>query len=199
MKAPGLLLLAVLLLTGCTGGRLALRSAGEGGQVLMGNFTQGVYGYDDHNTLHILLVEGDLANPTQAAHLEMYWTPRAGRTPIDPNATNTVVRYIVFTGEGAGVYGGAGYLFPRNDPGHRTFEAEIRHSSLRLQDASTSFADRLGLATATGSIRARRDDLQAQRLLRQLRLVLHDRLGYPKLVEADRRGELTDPQLAQTR
>lgn len=182
------LLLALLVLTGCAGGRLALRSAERQEQVLVGNFTQSIYGFDDRNTLHVLLIEGDPADPqgpSQAVHVEMYWAPRAGRTPIDPLATNSVIRYIVFTGEGAGVYGGAGYLFPLSKPGGGNFRGEVRSSSLRLQDASAGFADRLGLATATGEFLAQRDDLGAQRLLRQLRLQIHERLGYPKLVWAD--------------
>ena len=176
------ILVLALMCTGCAGGRLALRSAERDERVLVGNFSQSIYGFDDRNTLHVLLIEGDPQSPSQAVHVEMYWAPRAGRTPIDPLATNAVIRYIVFTGEGAGIYGGAGYLFPHSKPGGGNFRAEVRSSSLRLQDASAGFADRLGLATATGEFLAQRDDLGAQRLLRQLRLQVHQRLGYPKLV-----------------
>lgn len=181
------LLLPAVLCAGCAGGgRLALRSAEHADRVLLGNFNQGIYGFDDRNTLHVVLIEGEAGAPAQAVHVQMYWTPRAGRTPIDENATNATVHYIVFTGEGAGVYSGGGFLFPRNDPGERSLHAEVRNASLRLLDASGDFSDRLGLATASGGFRARRDDLAAQRTLRQIESHLRDRLGYPRFVDSRR-------------
>ena len=129
-----------------------------------------------------MLLEGDEDNPTQAVHVTMHWVPRAARTPIDARATNATIRYILFSEQGAGIYGGGGFLYPTSTPGGGTLAAQVRNSSLRLQDASAGFEDRFGLASATGGFRAKRDDLRALRLVRRLEVRLHERLGYPRLV-----------------
>ncbi len=168
-------------LTGCGGGKFTLRGAGDGAS-LRGRFSQSVYGFDDKNQLHVLLIEGSVEAPSQVVHVQMYWRPRPGRTPIDAHATNSTIHYIVFTETGAGVYSGAGYLFPQTKTGRDTLAAEVRDASLRLTDASTDFSDRIGLAIAIGGFKARRNDLLTQRLLREIQIRLKDRLGYPLLV-----------------
>jgi hypothetical protein len=174
----------VSLLLGCSGGRLTLRSAERPRQAMRGSFNRGVYGFDNKNSLDVLLIEEKAGEPAQAVHLQMHWSPRAGRTPIDENATNAVVHYIVFAGDSAGVYSGAGFLFPQTEPGTKSLAGEVRNASLRLQDSGESFEDPLGLAIASGSFRATRNDLETQRLLREIRLRLRDKLGYPRLVDA---------------
>src|ERR1041385_5904558 len=60
------IVLATSALLGCSGGgRRALRSAEHRGQALGGSFNQGVYGFDNANSLHVLLIEGDVNNPKQ--------------------------------------------------------------------------------------------------------------------------------------
>jgi hypothetical protein len=179
------LILLTATVSGCSAGRLTLHSAEHHGQALGGSFNQGVYGFDNKNSLHVLLIEGDAASPRQAVHIKMHWSPRAGRTPIDANATNAVVHYMVFSGPSAGVYSGAGFLFPQNDPGGKSFAGDIRNATLRLLDAGEGFGDPLVLAVASGSFRVVRDDLATQRALHQLRVELRQRLGYPLLVNAD--------------
>ena len=181
----GFLILGLIMFSavGCTGGgRLALRSTERDTAVLVGNFNRGFYGFVDRNRVDVLLIDGDPDNPKQAVHLNMYWQPRAGKTPIDSNATNATINYIVFNPDGAGVYSGAGFLLPQTDPGESTLRADVLEASLRLMDASESFADPLGLTTASGGFTARRNDLATQRALRQIRVLLGDKLGYPRLV-----------------
>lgn len=176
---------ALFTLGGCAGGTLAVRSTGQEQAELTGNFTTAVYSYDDKNNLDVLLIEGESAAPTQAVHIRMYWRPYAGRTPIDVRSTNATINYIVFTGDGAGIYSGAGFLFPQNKPGGGTFTASLRSTAVRLLDASGNFADRLGRADATGSFSARRDDAATQRLLHDVQVYLREQLGYPRFVMAD--------------
>lgn len=182
---PAALLIAFAgLLTGCAtgGGDFAVRSLGAGEAVLEGRFDTGLYSYRDDNTLAVVLVEGPLEAPSQAVVLRMVWEPRAGRTPMDRRGTNTTVRYVVFAGEDAGVYEGAGFLFPRNNPGPGGFRANLRQASLRLLDRSPGFVDRLGLAGASGQFTAERDDAAVVGLQRRLQQMLRERLGYPRLV-----------------
>jgi hypothetical protein len=176
---------ALLTLGGCAGGTLAVRSTGDERAELTGNFATAVYSFADKNNLDVLLIEGEPESPTQAVHIRMYWQPLAGRTPIDVRATNATINYVVFTGDGAGVYSGAGFLFPQNNPGGGIFTASLRSTAVRLLDASGNFADRLGRADATGSFSAKRDDAATQRLLRDVQVYLRDQLGYPRFVMAD--------------
>lgn len=189
------LVLTLGLLSGChTAGRLAVASETRTGVVLHGDFTTAYYGYDDRNTLHVVLLEGPADHPTQAVHLRMYWYPRAGRTPVDPRATNAAVSYVVFTGTGAGVYRGAGFLFPDTYPGKASFTGDLQDSALRLLDASGNFVDRLGRARATGQFTATRDDAATLRIVREVEKQLHQKLGYPAFVSLDAPEALADAQ-----
>jgi hypothetical protein len=167
---------------GCSGGKLTLYDRASPENALHGNFSTGVYGFDDRNTLHVLLLEGEDENPNKAVHISMHWVPRAARTPIDERATNASIRYIVFEGDQVGVYAGGGFLFPQSTPGAGSLVAQLRASSLQLEDSAGGYRDALGQASATGDFRAKRDDLRAHRLLRSLQLKLHEKLGYPRLV-----------------
>lgn len=181
-----LLLCLTLLLGGCGGhGSLAVRSELQRGTVLTGDFNTAVYSFDDRNNVDVILLEGTAEEPSQAVHIRMHWEPRAGRTPIDENATNATIRYIVFTGDGAGVYSGSGFLFPRSDAGDNTFRGILRETAMRLADASPNFTDRLGLARATGGFSATLDEAATSRLLREIQVNLKEKLGYPRFVMAD--------------
>ena len=172
-----------VLLPACGGhGNLSVRSELQRGTVLTGDFDTAVYAFDDRNNVDVILLEGTIDAPTQAVHIHMHWEPRAGRTPIDANATNATIRYLVFTGEGAGVYSGSGFLFPRSDAGDNTFRGELRETAMRLADASPNFNDRLGLARATGGFSAKLDEPATNRLLRQIQINLKQKLGYPRFV-----------------
>lgn len=170
---------------GCSSsGKLSVRNATETGDALTGSFDTAVYAFTNHNQIEVVLIEGPEDAPTQAVHLRMEWRPKAGATPVDRRSTNTTVRYIVFTGDGAGVYSGAGFLYPKNKPGGGTFRGMLRSTSIRLSDASTTFADRIGRANATGSFSAERDELATKKHLRRLQQQVSAKLGYPLRVAA---------------
>lgn len=175
--------LAGVGIIGCTsGGRMRVASVQQPDRSLLGRFDRGFYAYTDENTVQVLLVDGSVNTPRQVVQLRMHWRPRAGRTPVDRTSTNTSVRYIIFSGGAAGMYSGAGFLFPRNMPGKDRFRAELRTTSARLVDASESFVDPLGLAEISGDFSVRRDDAAVLRLVRVVERRLEDRLGYPVLL-----------------
>jgi hypothetical protein len=101
---------------------------------------------------------------------------------VDQRATNSTVHYMVFAPEAAGVYSGAGFLFPRVRPGGDRFTGELRSTALRLADASGNFDDRLGLAEATGAFAVTRDQQATLEFLKAAQMRLHERLGYPRFV-----------------
>ncbi|MHC4994152.1 MAG: alanine/glycine:cation symporter family protein [Planctomycetota bacterium] len=179
-----LVLLGWAGLIGCEqSGELSVFSTLNPNTVLTGQFDTALYSYSDNNTLDVILVEGPVDSPAQAVHMQMVWAPRPGRTPIDHRATNSTIRYIIFTGEQTGIYAGAGYLFPILKPGGETFKGSMRNSALRLKDATEGFEDRLGLATAEGDFTAHRDDAAALQLLRSVQLRLANQLGYPRFID----------------
>lgn len=180
-------LAAMLTLIGCSGGtgKFSIRNTSDDALSSYGKFTTALYRYGDKNDADVLLIEGPADSPTQVVHLQMTWIPRAGRTPIDAFATNATLRYVVFTEDGAGVYGGGGFFYPRGKPGGDTFAGNLRGASLRLLDASVDYEDKLGLASATGGFSAKRDDVAVARLLQKVETHLSKRLGYPTFVQRD--------------
>ena len=178
--------------------RLVSRDTGE----TTGNavFAQALYRYESDSNLTVLLYDGTADDPTRVAILSMFWRPRAGSTPVDRTATNTVIRYIdTATPEagddtagadpnaaaapaGLGVYAGAGFMRVYSDPAGVELNATLFDGDLRLTDASEGFADPLGRTALAGSFTARRDDAQVTTILRRLTLRISDALGYPRLV-----------------
>jgi len=182
--------LALPVLEGCAlapfvtgpGGELTLASRAPEGGELSGAFDTAMYSFDNPNNITIVMIDGDPDSPRMVVTARMLWRPRAGRTPIDPNATNTTVRYIVFSGdEQVGIYGGAGYLFPGRVPGGEGLSASIWHADLRLTDRTAGFADLLGPSLLTGKLTVRRDDDGVSTTLRKIDQALLKRLSYPAL------------------
>lgn len=189
-----LLVAAVIFCVGCSGltrslsegrgKRLAARSLASANAPAQGGFTGGLYSLDEANRLTILLYQGTLEQPSRVVTLRMFWRPRAGKTPIDPTATNATVHYILFEGdEQVGIYSGAGYLYPQSALGGHTLSANLWESIVALSDQSEGFADDLGQALLIGSFRAVRDEAALERALRDLNRNIRRRLGFPRLVE----------------
>jgi len=165
------------------GGNLAVRNGAQPWFVLRGDFGTGVYRHYDGNTLELVLMEDAESDAAQAVHIRMLWEPQPGLTPISRRSTNATVQYLIFTGRAAGIYEGAGFLFPKTEVGQNVFEGELRFATLRLQDHTPNFQDRLGAAEASGSFLVRHDPEAVGRALRRMRLRLRESLGYPRLVK----------------
>lgn len=181
-------LIAMILAVGCGthhGASLALRSQSRPSTALIGGFTSSYYSMDDKNHLTILLVDGSIEEPVQAVTIRMFWKPRAGRTPIDPTATNATIHYTIFTGDNrseVGIYSGAGFVYPVGKVGNPAFSADVWQATLRLTDRSTGFEDLLGGAVLDGHLTARRDDAAVSLALRRLRVLVTQCVGYPRWV-----------------
>ncbi len=166
------------------GAELTLNSL-VGPHRLSTEFDHAVYSYETASKVTIVLTSGPLEQPEEVAVIRMMWRPAAGRTPMTRGATNATVHYIVFAGEEeAGVYHGAGFLFPLADAGDRLFRASLRQMRVGLHDASEHFADPLGRSDLTGDIVAELDEAAVHRQLRRVSQHLEPRLGYPRLVQA---------------
>src|SRR6185369_17919923 len=186
---PALLALLLFPLTGCNfinsisfakegEGALNIRANTESGNRLSGSFSKGSYAFDDRNNLTVLLIDGPADNPTQVVTIRMMWEPRVGKTPIDPNATNATIHYMIFTagGKEVGVYSGAGYVYPNNDPGGDVLNAAVWQANLELADRSVGFVDQLGPAIVSGGFTARLDPIATQQSIRRMNQLVTDRL-----------------------
>ena len=64
------------------------------------------------------LTKGELQNAI-ILHAQLIWNPKPGSTPVDPTATNVVLRVVLLTEGELGIYGGAGFGWPQGRPGKK--------------------------------------------------------------------------------
>ena len=186
------LALAPLGLTGCAGlgndgGRLAATGEGDAGRVtLEGDFTTATYSLDGRNRATLVLIDGPVEDPEQIVTIRLFWRPRAGKTPIDPNATNAAIQYVIFDGDGGdvGIYTGAGFLFPRNKPNFDRFNGGLWQANLQLSARTVGFKDLLGQAHLSGDVKATFDPIATETHLDRINRLITQRLGEPRLVNA---------------
>lgn len=171
LVAAVLIAAALLLAGGCASGNLRISSS-AGGTTLAPRFVTAVYAYTDENTVDIIL--SDLAEEELLAmsrdellrtrgnimHIHQFFRPVAGRTALDPTASNTTVRHIVLAGGEIGVYGGGGLLLG-GDPGDPRYAFRVNDATMRLLEATPGFQDLLGGASLSGGATALRDDDRA--------------------------------------
>ncbi|MEM6504958.1 MAG: hypothetical protein AAF711_05790 [Planctomycetota bacterium] len=177
---------------------LAVVSQDDTSLRLQGDFNSAYYVFDSAESITVVLIEGPEDNPTQAAAIRMLWRPKAGLTPVNPDATNATIQYIVFanrrTDEGffreVGVYSGAGFLHLDSEPGNSRLTGSLWQADLLLADRSDRFKDLLGQSTLRGSFTAERDSVKVQDLLKRLNLKVSERLGYPRLVTQHHRQKI---------
>lgn len=98
----------------------------------------------------------DEAPPSEAfvLHAQLLWVPKPGTTPIDPTATNVTLRWIVFADDQVGVYGGAGFCWPKGEIGKDALTVDIEASTLSLIASTPGFIDRASPASISGRFRA---------------------------------------------
>ena len=186
-----ILCISMVVLSGCTtdlAGRLSIKSQSRLGTSLIAGFKSSYYSMDDHNNVTILLIDGPIEQPIQAVTIHMFWHPRAGRTPIDPTATNATIHYTIFSGEThqqVGIYSGAGFIYPLDKPGQEQFSADVWQATLQLADCSEYFQDLLGQAMLGGYLTTTRNDTALASALTHLQRLVSQRMGYPRWVFAN--------------
>lgn len=179
-------------ITGCESqtGQLAVRSLDNMTGAFSDQFTTAYYHAKSQHDLEVILVEGDIDDPTRVLHIRMLWQGRAGRTPLDPRATNVTLRFAVLTEAGVGVYAGAGFMDLQTIPGSDVLVASLNDSSIRLQDKSEGYTDELGLASASGQFTATRDGIAVSRVIKRVQVALAKKLGHPRFVQHEMTMEL---------
>jgi hypothetical protein len=148
----------------------ALALATDAGQLPLRVFAPSKVGVADLYLTDLpesLLREGGDLTTAQGVivHVHSFVRPRAGKTPIDPDATTAIARVFVLTGDGnAGLYAGGGFFLTNDDPKDKSFKGSLRGATLYLSRATPGFEDLLGPSTLAGTIGATRDESLAARL-----------------------------------
>ncbi len=99
-------------------------------------------------------------------HVELLWIPLAGKTAIDPEATNISIRLIVFSGHEVGIYGGGGFAWPKGEPGEEEYGVDIVGSNATLLAATNGFKDLLSPAQLSGRLRSKLNEAQTKQTRR---------------------------------
>lgn len=151
-----------------------------------------LFRYQDRDSLTMILSDipvEDLRSGNivtgQVLCLTFLWNPRAGFTPIDPNATNCTVRQVLFTESGVGLYGGGGFLYPNDDTTDDRVGGTLEDSTMRLIAATKEFSDLLGTAKASGALSVERSDEAVEEIMIQVNSEVSRRLGRVYLAIGD--------------
>ncbi len=97
--------------------------------------------------------------------VHVFVRPKAGRTPIDRDATTSIARVFILTGNAqAGLYAGGGFFLANDSGNGDTYSGTMRSASLYLARATARFDDLLGPSNLAGSIDTKRDEQLAKRL-----------------------------------
>ena len=125
--AFGMLAYCLMLLSGChiqrSAGSLRAQGLGDDPALLSGDFRRAYFSNDSSTGPSFMLfdvpidgvVQGNVQNG-QILHIDLLWLPKPGATPLENDATNATIRYVVISHGEIGVYGGAGFAMPDGSP-----------------------------------------------------------------------------------
>jgi hypothetical protein len=119
----------------------------------------------------------------QFIHAQLLWVPKPGNTPVDETATNLTLRYVVISEGQVGLYGGAGFAWPRGEAGRENLSLVIEGSSLSLLARTEGFVDRLTPARLVGTMHIAPNNDEARAYRRGMSQVVTDGLGASRWVD----------------
>lgn len=167
---------AASLLAGCGTigdvGDIELTSLGGTSRTLRPALGTGTYAQEAAQSSFVLtdidLAQLESGTPVYGyvLHVNLLWIPKAGRTAVDPTATNTSIRLVVLAGNELGVYGGGGFAWPDGELGEPEFSLELVGSNMSLIACTPGFQDLMSPASLTGTLTATLDDAATRRTRR---------------------------------
>ena len=152
--------------------RLEVTSVGHTPRTFRADLGVGTYSIEQANVSFILsdVTTTQLADAAgvfgQLLHVELMWEPKAGKTAVDPAATNLSIRLLVFSGHEMGLYGGGGFGWPTGTAGDAEFGVDIVGSNLSLLASTPAFVDLLSPSQLSGRLRTQHDDAATRQLRR---------------------------------
>ncbi|MDZ4754000.1 MAG: hypothetical protein SGJ11_05835 [Phycisphaerae bacterium] len=203
-----------LVMTGCAGwfqhalapdgGEVAIEGLGDQRARLDGVLPFGAYSVSPADaTMYVgdrplaELLAGKVRNG-QFLHAQLLWLPLPGLTPVDPTATNVTLRYIVVSDGEVGIYGGAGFAWPRGTPGEEALSLVIQGSSVALLASTEGFVDLLTPAQLTGTVSVALDAAATRQFRRGLNQLVTDALGATRWVDQNNATLSPDQVVALT-
>jgi len=96
------------------------------------------------------IISGDF-DSGQIIHLQVLWTPVAGKTPLASTSTNVTIKHIIVSDGVVGVYGGGGYCWKYGNPNDGML-LTVEDANVSIQTQSGTFADLLSPASMAGTI-----------------------------------------------
>ena len=196
---------AAMSLCGCSGtetvGRAELVALGSSPLSFERDFIVGAYATKESEDsfwfsdvpLSALLAHSE-ATPIKDAvflHAQLIWLPRPGLTPLDPSATNLVVRIVIVSDGEVGLYGGAGFARVDGAPGDERVEIEVEGGTLTLLERTAGFNDLLSPAGFSGAFAADFAPEEAARWRRALSQFATNAFGKSMWVDARGRAAST--------
>ncbi|MSR69821.1 MAG: hypothetical protein EXS17_05695 [Phycisphaerales bacterium] len=155
--------------------RLEVTSVGDTPRTFRADLGSGTYAVEQANVSMVLsdVTTTQLADAAglfgQLLHVELMWEPLAGKTAIDPEATNLSIRLSIFSGHEMGLYGGGGFGWPSGtagQDGHGEFGVDIVGSNLSLLASTPGFVDLLSPCQLSGRLRTKHDEAATRQLRR---------------------------------
>lgn len=108
------------------------------------------------------LESGEFTNG-QIIHLQVLWTPVAGKTPLVSTSTNLSIEHIIISNGQVGVYGGGGYCWMSGSP-EKGMQLHIEDATIAIQKSGDGFEDLLTPATMNGKVRSVPDKTIARQI-----------------------------------
>ncbi|MBC8309874.1 MAG: hypothetical protein ISR75_06625 [Phycisphaerales bacterium] len=99
----------------------------------------------------------------QIIHLQVLWTPAAGKTPLSSTSTNLAIQYTIISNGNIGVYGGGGFCWKSGTP-ETGMVLNIEDATLAIQYESDGFSDLLTPATMSGRVQSISDQDTARQI-----------------------------------
>ena len=196
--AARLFLLAMLMLTpfisaGCTTNRATvyLKSMNDSSRILSPHWKVVAARITDTNNVDIFMSDralnelektdfSKINKDIEICHVRMFIAPRAGHTPIQSTACNTIINFIILTPGAAGEYSGAGFMIPELSSDYRHFRGSLIDGRTNLIRKTGTFQDLLGTGSPEGTIEAVNDPA----MVRRFELVM-EKLRYKIFPEKD--------------
>lgn len=99
----------------------------------------------------------------QIIHLQVLWTPVAGKTPLVPTSTNLAIEYIIVSNGEVGVYGGGGFGWLSGTP-ETGMHVKIEDATVAIEAQANGFTDLLTPATIVGTVNSVPDSTIARQI-----------------------------------
>jgi len=106
----------------------------------------------------------------QILHLQVLWTPVAGKTPLTATSTNLSIEHVIIAEGTVGIYGGGGFCWLSGNP-EKGMHVYVEDATIAIQEQSSGFLDLLTPATMNGRVRSVPDSTTARQIATAVELL----------------------------